>query len=74
MDVCGGDRPFKLRRNFCVFASRPPLGEQIDSWKVLGWWLGQRPAVLLRDGGEGEEVNSKTIQLETEFLRLKSLL
>ena len=41
---------------------------------ILGRWLGQGPAILLRDGGEGEELNSKTMQLETKFLRLKSLL
>jgi hypothetical protein len=34
------------------------LGEQIDGWRVcwLGGWVGQEPAVLLRDGGEGEEL------------------
>jgi hypothetical protein len=34
---------------------------------ALGWWLGQGPLVLLRDGGKGEELNPNLLLRSREY-------
>src|SRR5260370_20604562 len=59
MDVCGADRPCKLRRNFCPFTIWPPWASRSTDGEYAGWvW---KPT-LARSGPSRAPDASRTAQ------------